>query len=177
MIVTWVQRWSQFWKQHKKWLFVAIAVTVISLMHCHLNSAKQVEKTCRSENYSLRYISQMRKYLYVDQIICKSLVHAFVSPNLDYLNLLLFSVPNSLIKRLQKTRNTAARILKGERKRLYMRELHHDIHWLPVIQRIKFEILLLAFRASQFHKPVYLPNLLSRYHPACTICSTDQVGS
>ena len=138
----------------------------------HLSFKKHVEITCKSANWKLRNISLMRKYL--DQKSCKVLVHAFVTSKLDYLNSLLFGLPECQIRKLQMIMNTAARIVKGAKRRCHVTPLLKDLHWLPIDYRIKFKILMLAFRAYQLQQPVYLANFVSPYHPVRTLRSTNK---
>ena len=64
----------------------------------HVNS---VTKTCF---YYLALISRIRKFL--DRESTKSLVHALVISRLDYANSLLYGLPNSVLKKLQRVQNS-----------------------------------------------------------------------
>ncbi len=54
---------------------------------------------------------RIRKYL--DVRSAKSLVHALVLSRIDYANSLLFGLPQSLLVKLQRVQNAAARLIVG----------------------------------------------------------------
>ena len=51
--------------------------------------------------------------------------------------------------------------------------LWHELHWLPIRQRIVFKLATLTFKAKQFGKPAYLSDLLHEYQPARTLRSSS----
>ena len=64
------------------------------------------ETACKSAFYHLRNISRIRKLLSTKTI--ETLVHAFVTSNLDHCNSLLYGVLKYVIKKLQSPQNAAA---------------------------------------------------------------------
>ena len=75
-------------------------------------------------------IRQIRKFLSVQST--KTLIHAFVSSNLDYCNALLFGVPKYQLDRLQKVQNAAPRVTFQIAKFDHITPALIDLHWLPV---------------------------------------------
>ena len=67
-----------------------------------------VNTVCQKVHNQLRNIGKIQKYLGQDK---KNIVHAFVTTRLDYLNSLLYGMPDYIIKRLQRLLNTVARII------------------------------------------------------------------
>ncbi|PIK54613.1 14-3-3-like protein [Apostichopus japonicus] len=132
-----------------------------------------VTNLCRSANWQLRKISLMRNYL--DNKTCEILVHAFVTSKLDFLNSLLFGLPDSTIKKLQKIQNTAARIVKRKGRKCRTTPLLKELHWLPISYRIQYKILLLTFCAHHLERPVYLSQLLRPYTPTRTLRSSNKL--
>ncbi|PIK38614.1 reverse transcriptase-like protein [Apostichopus japonicus] len=132
-----------------------------------------VTNLCRSANWQLRKISLMRNYL--DNKTCEILVHAFVTSKLDFLNSLLFGLPDSTIKKLQKIQNTAARIVKRKGRKCRTTPLLKELHWLPISYRIQYKILLLTFCAHHLERPVYLSQLLLPYTPTRTLRSSNKL--
>ena len=59
--------------------------------------------------YHLALISRIRKFL--DRGSTNSLVHALVISRLDYANSLLYSLSNSVLKKLQRVKNAAVRLI------------------------------------------------------------------
>ena len=77
----------------------------------HLRMDKQVNATCKAAWYNLYNISHIRRFLTRDQ--AKSAIHAYVTSKLDYNNALLAMAPQSLIYKLQRVQNAAARLISG----------------------------------------------------------------
>ena len=72
-------------------------------MSCHIN------KICRSTSLALRNIGKVRKCL--NQQSTKRLVYAFITSRLDYCNSLLYGLPANEINKLQRSQNSAARLV------------------------------------------------------------------
>ena len=68
-----------------------------------------VNTVCQKAHNQLRNIGKIQKYL--SQDTKEIIVHAFVTTRLDYLNSLLYGMPDYIIKRLQRLLNAAARII------------------------------------------------------------------
>ena len=73
-------------------------------------------------------------------------MHAFVTSRIDSSNALLFGLPNFLIQRLQYVFNSTARVIARYRKFDHITPLLIELHWLPVEQRIIFQILLFTLK-------------------------------
>ncbi len=122
-------------------------------MQSHINSVT------KSGYYHLRNISRIRKCLTKEA--CVTLVHAFISSRLDYCNTLLAGVPDCHLNKLQVLQNSAARLVTFTRKFDHITPILHDLHWLPVEERIKFKILLLTYKALNGKAPKYISQMLS----------------
>ena len=74
------------------------------------------------------------------------LVHAFVTSRIDYCNILLVSAPKATTVKLQHLLNAAARLVSDTSKfdRGLMQLMHVDPHWLDVLERVKFKLLLMV---------------------------------
>ena len=89
-------------------------------------------------------------------------VHAFVTPKLDYCNSLLYGLPKRfLIAKLQPVQNSAAHIVCMTRKFDHITPSLIDLHWLPVRHHIAFNILLLVYKSLNAKAPSYLSDLLT----------------
>jgi hypothetical protein len=127
-------------------------------MHDHVNN---VRKSCF---YHLRNISNIRRYLSVET--AEILVHAFIAVKLDYWNSLIYGLPENLLSRLQNVQNAAARLITYTKKRDHITPIFKHLHWLPVQQRIKLNILLFTFKCLYGRTPEYLSDHISYYKPA-----------
>ena len=61
---------------------------------------------------------------------------------LDYCNILLAGSPKTVIDKLQRIMNAAARIVSGTRKydRGLTQLLHAELHWLDVADRVTYKL-------------------------------------
>ena len=85
---------------------------------------------------------------------------------IDYCNSLLFDLPEISIIPLQRVQNSLARIVcRSFKLKAHTSDLLKRLHWLPVTQRTKYKIAVLTFKARNFGKPSYLPDLLVPYEP------------
>ena len=118
---------------------------------------------------NLYNISKIRNYLTIDQT--KSVVHAYVTPKLDCNNSLLNGLSSTQKSQLQRVQNAAAKVITRHKKHDHATPLLHQLHWLPIEDRITFKVLLLTFRSLNGDGPVYLKDLLSLYKPPINLRS------
>ena len=140
--------------------FKNLGVTLDSFM----NMEKHVNSLTQSAYFHLRNISKIRRYLTLDA--AKTLAHTLVISRIDYCNGILGNLPLRVTNKLQRVQNTAARMLYKKPKRTHTTPLLKQLHWLPVIYRIKFKILLLTFKSLNQLAPPYLKFLIKRYVPS-----------
>ena len=85
------------------------------------------------------------------------LIHAFITSRIDCCNSILYSMPDTILSNLQRIQNTAARILTKCRDQNYpIINLFKKLPWLPVRQRITYNILILTFKAYHKTAPHYI---------------------
>jgi len=70
----------------------------------------------------------------------------------------LFGVTDSLVQRLQAVQNAAARLVSGTRRSEHITPVLRQLHWLPVRQRIEFQMAVLVYKALNGLSPQYLVN-------------------
>ena len=68
--------------------------------------------------------------------------------------------------------NAAARVLSKSSKYTHITPVLNDLHWLPVVERIKFKILLLTWKIVNGFAPGYLDELISDYVPTRNLRSS-----
>jgi exonuclease III len=137
-----------------------------------LTMERQVNAISRVCYYQIRNISQIRKYITMDA--CKTLAHALVTSRLDYGNALLYGLPSTLLTRLQRIQNSAARLVTRTRKRDHVTPVLNSLHWLPVIYRSQYKILTYAYKSLHGTAPQYLEELVVAYQPTRSLRSESE---
>ena len=133
---------------------------------------KHVSSVCKSAFAHLRKIASIRKFLTDDSI--SKLIHAFITSRLDYCNSLLAGSPDTIIAKLQRVQNAAARVLTKTRKFDHISPVLVELHQLPIPLRIKYKVLLLTYRSLNDLSPTYLKELLCPYTPARSLQSSSK---
>ena len=110
-----------------------------------LSIETHINKVCSSGFYYLHNLRRIRKFLSQDCLV--TLIHAFVTSRLDHCNSLMYGPPQCQISKLQRVQNAAARIALDLCKFCHITPALRQLHWLPVVKRIQFKILLLTFKA------------------------------
>ena len=129
-----------------------------------------VSRTCY---HQLRNIGRIRRSLTTNA--AKSLVHGLVTSRLDYCNALLYGTSSSLITKLQKIQNSAARIITRTHRHEHITPVLADLHWLPVRRRVEFKILVHTFKAIHNEAPLYLRDSVQQYTPRRTLRSLESL--
>jgi len=129
-----------------------------AIFDANMSFVKHIDNICNISWYHLRNIRHIRKYL--TPKATEVLVHAFISSKLDNLNSLLYGLPMSQLKRLQRVQNSAAKLITVNSKYDHVTPILKRLHWLPILQRIEFKILLLTYKAIHGLAPEYIANLL-----------------
>ena len=129
----------------------------------------QVTAVSRSCYHQISRIGTIRQY--ITEECCKILVHSLVTSRLDYANSLLYGIPQSMLGRLQRVQNCAARLITRKRKHDHITPTLKSLHWLPVHLRCQYKILMLTFKALQQTAPSYLQELIVRYTPSRSLRS------
>jgi len=87
-----------------------------------------------------------------------TLVHAFVASRVDYCGSLLIGVQRKTTDKLQRVLNSAARIVSNTCT--FDRGLTHfrrsQLHWLDVVDRVRFRVCVQVFRRLHKMAPKYL---------------------
>jgi len=85
----------------------------------------------------------------------KRLISAFVFSRLDYCNSILSGLPLSTIAPLQRVENATALLVRGLSRSDHVRPALKELHWLPVVYRIKFKLALVMFTIHTHQCPDY----------------------
>ena len=90
---------------------------------------KHVSNVCKSCFFWLRQLRCVRRSLDIESV--KTLVHAFVTSQVDYCNSVLALSPMTITDKLQRVLNSAAYLITatGKFDRGLSQLLHDDLHW------------------------------------------------
>ena len=124
----------------------------------NLNMRHHIRNVCKAGFFYLHNIRCIKTYLSRDSLL--TIVHAFITSRLEYCNALIYGLPKEQIVKLRRVQNAAARLIKDIGKYSHFTPAFYELHWLPVLARIHFKILLLAFKAIHGLAPGYISNLL-----------------
>ena len=138
-----------------------------------LSLNKHITSICQTSFLYIRQLRQIRSSLDKNSAII--LANSLVSSRIDYCNSILFGLPDCVIHRLQRVQNALARVVMASVKRRdHITPILHELHWLPVKQRIIFKIATLTFKTLQNQQPRYLSDLLIRHNPSRTLRTIHQ---
>ena len=99
-------------------------------------------------------------------------VNAIITSRLDYCNALLYGTSAINIARLQRIHNAAARLIR--RSPRSDSALLRELHWLPIVCRVYFKLLVFTYKAMHNDAPVYLcGELVCPYQPTRTLRSAN----
>lgn len=136
-----------------------------------LSMVSQVTSIVKSANFHLRNVGRVRQKLTDNST--KSLIQSLVISRLDYCNGLLSGITDELCSRIQIVQNNAARVITRTNRRQHITPILHDLHWLPVRQRVEYKVLLLVYKSLHGLAPQYICDLLSAYQPTRTLRSSS----
>ena len=102
----------------------------------NLKMDMQITKAYQNAYYHLHNIRRIRKFL--SQEATCTVIHAFITSQIDYCNSLMNGLPENVIKKLQRVQNTAARLVFNLTKYDRITPALVMLHWLPVKYRIEF---------------------------------------
>ena len=151
---------------------VSTARNIGTQMDNHLTMVDHVNSVCKSAYVHLRNIAHIRRYLTQD--VTATLIHSLVTSRLDNLNSLLYGLPDTVINKLQRIQNHAAKVVVRKKKSDHVTPILQSLHWLPVPYRIKFKVLLITHKCLNGKAPHYLTSRLHRYQPGRKLRSGDQ---
>ena len=138
-----------------------------------LNLKTHVSNICKTTNFHLYNIGKIRPFINFDTT--KMLINAFFMSRIDYCNSLLYKLPEYLLNRLQKVQNKAARIVSRTKISEHITPILHQLHWLPVKQRISFKMNTITYNClTDASAPAYLRDLIKVNHPTYNLRSSNK---
>lgn len=143
-----------------------------AVLDSSLTMIQQVNATSKTGWFNLYQISKLKHVLTFDQM--KIAVHSFVTSKLDQNNSLLVGLPQTTLLKLRRVQHASARLLLHAKKSDHVTPLLVNLHWLPIDQRIKFKVLLLAYKSLNNQGPLYMKDMLIPYKPSRTLRSSTE---
>ena len=128
-----------------------------------LSMEKQVNNITRACYYQIRRIGKIRRSIATDA--CRTLVQETLTSRLDYANVLLYGIPQTLLNRLQRVQHSAASLVTRTRKVDHITPVLIKLHWLPIEYRVQYKVLLYTFKAMIDLAPSYIRALVEKQQP------------
>jgi len=125
----------------------------------HLTMETNIAQVCKTAFYHLWRISKIRHFL--DPLSTKCFVDCLVLSRIDYANSLFIGLPDTLLAKLQRVQNAAARLILRVKKSDNIKQHLKSLGWLPVKHRILFKTAVLTYRCLNGLAPPYLSSLIS----------------
>jgi len=141
-----------------------------AMFDTRMSMEAHVGAVCRSVRFHLRNIGKIRRFLSTEA--CEMVIHALVTCRLDMNNALLCGLPRCLMAKLQRCQNVAARIVTCKKQTCHIIPVLRELHWLPVIYRVQFKILLHVYRALNGRAPTYIGDILHPYKQSRSLRSS-----
>ena len=143
------------------------------ILDSDLSYKKHFSTICQTSYLHIRQLRQIRPCLNMNSAIL--LANALVTSRLDHCNSLYYGLPESSINRLQRVQNSLARaVLPSFKRHHHITPALHQLHWLPIKDRIIFKIATLTFKTLHYQQPLYLLELISLHRPSRSLRSSSQ---
>ena len=142
------------------------------LLDSTMSMKQHVAKLCQSCYYYITWVKRIHHVL--DRQTAKLIIQALVLSCLDYCNVLLLQLPDSIVKKLQCVMNTAARVVIQTTRDSSITATLKELHWLPIKQRIQFKTALLVYKSLHGLTPQYGSDMLTWYSPVRTLRSSNE---
>ena len=88
-------------------------------------------------------------------------MNALVHSCVDYCNILLTGIPKCKLYKIQRVQNYAAKLVANKNRLFPSLCLLKELHWLPVLYRNRFKMLLLVYKALHNISLLFLTILFS----------------
>ena len=126
-----------------------------------LNYKHHIKKKCQASMANFIRIRSIRHL--IDSDTTAGLCLSLCISHLDYCNSLLYGIPQSSLKKMQRVQNMCARLVLRKNKKDSATACLRDLHWLPVKYRIQHKILTLTHKCYHNIGPAYLQQLIVKH--------------
>jgi len=132
----WIFRWVRSW--------------------CRPRSASDVPQTCPHSCSVVQLSCAGHPSHQTSPNDAQTLACSLILSRIDYCNAVVHGAPTGIIQKLQRVQNNAARIVLQASRRSHAKLLLHQLHWLPVQQRITHKLAVLTNKVRSTSTSVYL---------------------
>ena len=122
-----------------------------------------ISSICCSAYLELRRIGSIHPFLTVEA--AAELACSRILSRIDYCNSLLAGITSEQIARLQKIQNRAARLIFRKKRHDHVTPLLKKFYWVPVSERIVFQLATLSFLFLMAHYHLTSPAVCPHTHP------------
>ena len=143
-------------------------VQIIQFLHMQGDPFHFLSNVLNSEIFSVVLIPLLIEF--------HNLVQSVVISRLDYCNSTYIGLPTTTTHKLQLSHNAAARIINKTRRHEHITPILQELHWLPIMKRVQFKVLVYTFKAFHNEAPIYLCDLLLWYHPNRPLRSANRIS-
>ena len=127
-----------------------------------LNYKHHIKKKCQASMANFIWIRSIRHL--IDSDTTAGLCLSLCISHLDYCNSLLYGIPQSSLKKMQRVQNMCARLVLRKKKKDSATACLRELHWLPVKYRIQHKILTLTHKCYHNIGPAYIQQLIVKHH-------------
>ena len=122
-----------------------------------LNFKFHITKKCQCAMINFIWIRSIHHLL--DQDTTTNLCLSLCISHVDYCNSILYGLPDVTLGKLQHLQNMCACLVLRRSKFESAKSCLHELHWLPVRERIKHKILTITYKCRHGDGPKYLQDL------------------
>ena len=123
----------------------------------NLDYSLHVKDICRKINYGLQIMRHVNVFLPKESLIF--LANSLVLSHLDYCSPIQYNLGCGQLDILLKLQKQCARIIFGYDRRTHSKPLFIQLNWLPLHQRIEYNICLLLYKVNNNIAPPYLSEM------------------
>ena len=151
---------------------VRSAKNIGAILDSDMSMTQHINSTIRCCYAHLRKVAYIRPYL--TQNATETLVNSLITSRLDYVNALLFGLPDTSMNKLQLLQNSTVKLIFKKKKTDHVTPLLKSLHWLPIDFRVQYKINLLTYKTLHKKAPKYLENIITSYKPVRQLRSSTQ---
>ena len=126
----------------------------------HLDYSLHEKDMCRKINHGLQIMRRVNVFLPKESLIL--LANSLVRSHLDYCSPILYNLNCSQLDILLKLQKQCARIIFVDDRRTHSKPLFTQRNWLPLHQRIEYNICLLLYKVNNNIAPPYLSEMFMK---------------